>query len=103
MNIARYPVEISEKLSRAGFTGLGVPEEHGGVVRTFSLACGRSREISLTDAGVAVTRGAHARGHVAHHSLWEREVEGALRAASGATERIGCFTLTEPHSSFFCS
>ena len=59
MNIARYPVEISEKLSRAGFTGLGVPEEHGGVVRTFSLACGRSRGISRADAGEAVTRAAH--------------------------------------------
>ncbi|MDP8972921.1 MAG: acyl-CoA dehydrogenase family protein, partial [Actinomycetota bacterium] len=48
---ARFPAEVFEKLSGAGFMGLCVPEEYGGAGEDFLSYVLLIEEISRADAG----------------------------------------------------
>ncbi|MDQ3860967.1 MAG: acyl-CoA dehydrogenase family protein, partial [Actinomycetota bacterium] len=56
---ARFPAEVFEKLSAAGFMGLCVPEEYGGGGADFLSYALLIEEISRADAGVGVTLAVH--------------------------------------------
>ena len=55
----RFPSEVFEKLSEAGFMGLCVPEEYGGGGTDFLSYVLLIEEISRADAGVGVTLAVH--------------------------------------------
>ena len=55
----RFPAEVFEKLSEAGFMGLCVPEEYGGGGTDFLSYVMLIEEISRADAGVGVTLAVH--------------------------------------------
>ncbi len=94
---ARYPVEVFEKLSGAGFMGLCVPEEYGGAGEDFLSYMLLIEEISRADAGVGVTLAVHTSAGTLPVLTYGNEEQKARFVPDLARgEKIGCFALTEP-------
>ncbi len=95
----RFPTEVFEKLSEAGFMGLCVPEEYGGGGTDFLAYVLLIEEISRADAGVGVTLAVHTSAGtlpILNHGTEEQKERWLPDLARG--EKIGCFALTEPEA-----
>ena len=95
----RFPEEVFEKLSEAGFMGLCVPEEYGGGGTDFLSYVLLIEEISRADAGVGVTLAVHTSAGtlpILNHGTEEQKERWLPDLARGA--KIGCFALTEPEA-----
>ncbi len=93
----RYPAEVFEKLSEAGFMGLCVPEEYGGAGEDFLSYVLLIEEISRADAGVGVTLAVHTSAGTLPVLIYGNEEQKARFVPDLARgEKIGCFALTEP-------
>src|SRR5215218_9032976 len=95
----RFPSEVFEKLSAAGFMGLCVPEGYGGGGTDFLSYVLLIEEISRADAGVGVTLAVHTSAGtlpILNHGTEEQKTRWVPDLASGA--KIGCFALTEPEA-----
>ncbi|MDP8952695.1 MAG: acyl-CoA dehydrogenase family protein [Actinomycetota bacterium] len=95
----RFPTEVFEKLSEAGFMGLCVPEEYGGGGTDFLAYVLLIEEISRADAGVGVTLAVHTSAGtlpILNHGTEEQKERWLPDLARG--EEIGCFALTEPEA-----
>ena len=95
----RFPTEVFEKLSEAGFMGLCVPEEYGGGGTDFLSYALLIEEISRADAGVGVTLAVHTSAGtlpLLEHGTEEQKPRWVPDLAQG--EKIGCFALTEPET-----
>jgi alkylation response protein AidB-like acyl-CoA dehydrogenase len=94
---ARFPAEVFEKLSQAGFMGLCVPEEHGGGGTDFLTYVLLLEEISRADAGVGVTLAVHTSAGTLPILIYGTEEQKARWVPDLALgKKIGCFALTEP-------
>src|SRR5215210_1993186 len=95
----RVPFETLEKLADAGFMGLCVPVEYGGVGADFLSYCLLIEEISRADAGVGVTLAVHTSAGTLPIVMFGTEEQKARWVPPLALgERIGCFALTEPET-----
>jgi alkylation response protein AidB-like acyl-CoA dehydrogenase len=95
----RFPTEVFEKLSEAGFMGLCVPEEYGGGGTDFLSYVLLIEELSRADAGVGVTLAVHTSAGtlpILIHGAEEQKSRWLPSLAQG--EKIGCFALTEPEA-----
>jgi alkylation response protein AidB-like acyl-CoA dehydrogenase len=95
----RFPTEVFEKLSEAGFMGLCVPEEYGGGGTDFLSYVLLIEELSRADAGVGVTLAVHTSAGtlpILIHGAEEQKSRWLPRLAQG--EKVGCFALTEPEA-----
>ncbi len=95
----RFPTEVFEKLSEAGFMGLCVPEEYGGGGTDFLSYVLLIEELSRADAGVGVTLAVHTSAGtipILIHGTEEQKARWLPSLAQG--EKIGCFALTEPEA-----
>jgi alkylation response protein AidB-like acyl-CoA dehydrogenase len=95
----RFPTEVFEKLSEAGFMGLCVPEEYGGGGTDFLSYVLLIEELSRADAGVGVTLAVHTSAGtlpILIHGAEEQKSRWLPSLAQGET--IGCFALTEPEA-----
>ncbi len=95
----RFPAEVFEKLSEAGFMGLCVPEEYGGGGTDFLSYVLLIEELSRADAGVGVTLAVHTSAGtlpILIHGTEEQKARWLPSLAQG--EKIGCFALTEPEA-----
>jgi alkylation response protein AidB-like acyl-CoA dehydrogenase len=95
----RFPAEVFEKLAKAGFMGLCVPEEYGGGGTDFLSYVLLIEEISRADAGVGVTLAVHTSAGtlpILGHGTEEQKARWVPDLARGA--KIGCFALTEPEA-----
>src|SRR5829696_291015 len=94
---ARFPAEVFEKLSEAGFMGLCVPEEYGGAGSDFLSYCLLIEEISRADAGVGVTLAVHTSGGTLPIVVYGSEDQKARWVPDLAQgNKVGSFALTEP-------
>ena len=94
---ARFPAEVFEKLSAAGFMGLCVPEEYGGGGADFLSYALLIEEISRADAGVGVTLAVHtSAGTLPILTYGTEDQKSRLVPDLARGEKIGCFALTEP-------
>ena len=94
---ARFPAEVFEKLSAAGFMGLCVPEEYGGGGADFLSYALLIEEISRADAGVGVTLAVHTSAGTLPILTYGTEDQRSRFVPDLARgEKIGCFALTEP-------
>ena len=94
---ARFPAEVFEKLSEAGFMGLCVPEEYGGGGTDFLSYVLLIEEISRADAGAGVTLAVHTSAGTLPVLIYGNEEQKAWWVPDLARgEKIGCFALTEP-------
>ena len=94
---ARFPAEVFEKLSAAGFMGLCVPEEYGGGGADFLSYALLIEEISRADAGVGVTLAVHTSAGTLPILTYGTEDQRSRFVPDVARgEKIGCFALTEP-------
>src|SRR5215212_8934287 len=95
----RVPFETLEKMAGAGFMGLYVPEEYGGVGTDFLSYCLLIEEISRADAGVGVTLAVHtSAGTLPIVMFGSEEQKSRWVPPLARGERIGCFALTEPET-----
>lgn len=96
---ARFPKEVFEKLSEAGFMGLCVPEEYGGGGTGFLSYVLLLEEISRADAGVGVTLAVHTSAGTLPVLIYGNEEQKSRFVPDLARgEKIGCFALTEPET-----
>ena len=94
---ARFPAEVFEKLSEAGFMGLCVPEEYGGGGKDFLSYVLLIEEISRSDGGVGVTLAVHTSAGTLPILTYGNEDQRSRFVPDLARgEKIGCFALTEP-------
>ena len=94
---SRFPAEVFEKLSEAGFMGLCVPEEYGGGGTDFFSYVLLIEEISRADAGVGVTLAVHTSAGTLPILTYGTEDQSSRFVPDLARgEKIGCFALTEP-------
>ena len=94
---ARFPVEVFEKLSVAGFMGLCIPEDYGGGGADFLSYALLIEEISRADAGVGVTLAVHTSAGTLPILTYGTEDQRSRFVPDLARgEKIGCFALTEP-------
>jgi alkylation response protein AidB-like acyl-CoA dehydrogenase len=95
----RFPTQVFEKLSEAGFMGLCVPEEYGGGGTDFLAYVLLIEEVSRADAGVGVTLAVHTSAGtlpILNHGTEEQKERWVPELAQG--KKIGCFALTEPEA-----
>lgn len=95
----RFPAEVFQRLSEAGFMGLCVPEEYGGGGTDFLSYVMLIEEISRADAGVGVTLAVHTSAGtlpILDHGTEHQKSRWVPDLARG--EKIGCFALTEPEA-----
>src|SRR5215217_1742003 len=95
----RFPLEVFEKLTEAGFMSLCVPEEYGGCGMDFLSYVLLIEEISRADAGVGVTLAVHTSAGtlpILNHGTEEQKTRWVPDLAGGT--KIGCFALTEPEA-----
>ncbi len=94
---ARYPAEVFERLTDAGFMGLCVPEEYDGAGADFLSYALLIEEVSRADAGVGATLAVHTSAGTLPILMYGTEEQRARWIPPLARgERIGCFALTEP-------
>ncbi len=96
---AAMPREVIDQMAQLGLTGLGVPEEFGGLGLPQSGYARVMQQVASLDGSLAVTLGAHQ--SIGYKCLLlfgndEQKQRFLPRLASG--EMIGAFCLTEPSS-----
>ena len=95
----RVPLGKLQEMAGAGFMGLCVPEEYGGVGSDFLSYCLLIEEISRADAGVGVTLAVHTSAGTLPILMFGTEEQKRRWIPSLARgDRIGCFALTEPET-----
>jgi alkylation response protein AidB-like acyl-CoA dehydrogenase len=93
----RFPAEVFEKLSEAGFMGLCIPEGYGGGGKDFLSYVLLIEEISRSDGGVGVTLAVHTSAGTLPILTYGNEDQRSRFVPDLARgEKIGCFALTEP-------
>jgi alkylation response protein AidB-like acyl-CoA dehydrogenase len=93
------PLETLEKMADAGFMGLCVLKEYGGVGMDFLSYCLLIEEISRADAGVGVTLAVHTSAGTLPIVMFGTEEQKARWVPPLArAQSIGCFALTEPET-----
>ncbi len=97
--LAAMPIEVVEQMAAMGLTGIGVPEELGGLGLPQTGYARVMQQIASLDGSLAVTLGAHQ--SIGYKSLLlfgtdEQKKRFLPRLASG--ELIAAFCLTEPSS-----
>ncbi len=96
---AAMPREVIDQMAAMGLTGIGVPEEHGGLGLPQSGYARVMQQVASLDGSLAVTLGAHQ--SIGYKALLlfgsdEQKKRFLPRLASG--ELIAAFCLTEPSS-----
>lgn len=96
---AAMPREVIDQMAEMGLTGLGVPEEHGGLGLPQSGYARVMQQLASLDGSIAVTLGAHQ--SIGYKCLLlfgndEQKARFLPRLASG--KMIAAFCLTEPSS-----
>lgn len=95
----RFPFETLEKLAKAGFMGLCVPEEYGGAGSDFLSYCLLIEELSRADAGVGVTLAVHTSAGTLPILMFGTEEQKSRWVPDLARgKKLGCFALTEPET-----
>lgn len=97
--LGKYPMDVQKILAQAGYCGMGIPEEWGGLGLDIVTQAVIIEEMAKIDAGFAF---AFFNGNSYFHQILQTSMSHKEKQAWAdkilAGDSLGCFSLTEPNA-----